>query len=245
MCDSWTMTDSPDWTSRPRLRAGDADRQQAIERLTAAWRAGQLDTPEFRERTNTALEAIYVDDLDILFADLGTYQTPPGQNPPDQALAQPAPGEVVQDSWHSDPDALPARYAAADEPDDHVTIGVMSGQERFGRWVVAPTHLAVGFWGGALIDLREAVFTQRETTITCFGIMGGVEIIVPPDMNVRLSGFGFMGGFGWERLDDARPAGQPDPDAPQVVITGLGFWGGVSVRRLQIGEPLRRGGSWR
>jgi len=238
------MTETPDWASRPRLRAGDADRQHAIERLTTAWRAGKLGVSEFRERTNTALEATYIDDLDALLSDLGTYSTPdaygvPGQAATDLATTRPATGGSIQDSWHSENDNLPVRYADPDEPRDHLTIGVMSGHERVGRWVVAPTHVAVGFMGGAVIDLREAVFSERETTITCVGVMGGVEVIVPPDMDVRLSGVGFMGGFGWEHTEDARAAHLPSPDSPRVIINGIGLMGGVAVKRLEIGEPLR------
>lgn len=53
-----------------RLRAGDADRQQAVDQLAGHYSAGRLTTSEYDERVAGAFRATYLDELPVLFADL-------------------------------------------------------------------------------------------------------------------------------------------------------------------------------
>ena len=87
---------------------------------------------------------------------------------------------------------------------------------------------AFAFWGGVVIDLRNATFAERETVIRANAVMGGVEIIAPEDVDVHVEGFGLMGGY-----DDVTSSqlNAPPPGAPIVRVTGIAFWAGVSVRR--------------
>ena len=238
------MTETPEqWQPNARLRAGDADRQRAIEALTNAWRAGRLTRDEFQERSQKSLAVTYTDEIDDLTADIGGLSTYPdrGLAPYQDATLVPASDETpVVDSWQSEPDEnLPVKYAPEGSSGSALSVGVMSGMDKVGNWTVAPTHVSIGFWGGTTIDLREAVFTSSETTITCIAVMGGVEVIVPPEMEVRVGGIGFMGGFGWNKLDQARPRRRAPAGNPVVTINGLGFWGGVGITRKERGEPTR------
>ena len=54
----------------PRIRAGDADRQSAVDRLAQHFTAGRLATDEYDERVGQAYSAVYLDELPTLFADL-------------------------------------------------------------------------------------------------------------------------------------------------------------------------------
>jgi hypothetical protein len=65
--------------------------------------------------------------------------------------------------------------------------------------------------------------------------MGGMNVIVPPGVEVVVRGIGIMGGF------DHREEGRAgDPGAPRVIVTGFAFWGGVGVeRKLTRAERLR------
>ena len=66
------MTETPEqWQPNARLRAGDADRQRAIEALTNAWRAGRLTRDEFQERSQKSLAVTYTDEIVVLTADIG------------------------------------------------------------------------------------------------------------------------------------------------------------------------------
>ncbi len=231
------MPSTPDeWQNQPRLRAADVDRQQAVESLTRAWREGRITRDEFQERSQISLAATFTDELDDVLSDLGglSYYAEP------MATPNATSGQLeVRDSWKSEhDDALPVQWAPEGATGSGLTVGFMSGMDRVGRWVVPANHVAVGFWGGAVIDLRDAVFTSPETTITCIGIMGGVDVIVPPEMDVHVTGVGFMGGFGWDKLRYATPTRTPSPDNPRVTINGLGFWGGVGVTRKERGEPI-------
>ena len=66
--------------TEPRIRAGDADRQAVVDRLTEHYTAGRLDTSEFDERVTKAYAATYLDEFTPLFADL-PEQGPTGRRP--------------------------------------------------------------------------------------------------------------------------------------------------------------------
>ncbi|RBY75140.1 DUF1707 domain-containing protein [Blastococcus sp. TF02-09] len=57
-------------THAPELRAGDADRQAAADRLRAAHDEGRLDLAEYDRRLAEAYAAVTYADLDRLFTDL-------------------------------------------------------------------------------------------------------------------------------------------------------------------------------
>jgi hypothetical protein len=114
-------------------------------------------------------------------------------------------------------------------------VAILSGFERKGRWTVPRRFNSVAFMGGGEIDLREANFADREVVVNVVAVMGGVNVIVPPGVEVVVRGIGIMGGF------DHREEGRAgDPGAPRVIVTGFAFWGGVGVeRKLTRAERLR------
>jgi hypothetical protein len=61
-------------SERGRLRAGDADRDQAVEFLNAAFGEGRLSKDEYDERLEKALSARTYADLDLLVGDLPAAQ---------------------------------------------------------------------------------------------------------------------------------------------------------------------------
>ena len=85
--------------------------------------------------------------------------------------------------------------------------------------------------GGVELDLRHARLTAAEVTIRAFCLMGGVSITVPEDMDVDVSGIGFMGGF------DHKASGPGAPGAPRLRVVGFAMMGGVEVKR----RPTRPG----
>jgi len=54
----------------PRMRAGNTDRQGAVDGLTRHFTDGRLDAGEFDERVGMANAATHLDELPALFADL-------------------------------------------------------------------------------------------------------------------------------------------------------------------------------
>ncbi|MEV5608410.1 DUF1707 domain-containing protein [Streptomyces sp. NPDC052225] len=218
------MTDAslPEPTpSAPELRASDADREQVAERLRDALAEGRLDMEEFDERLEATYKARTYGELAPLTQDL------PG-----------AGGAVAPVSFVKEPVAAdggvhwPARIGG--EATSSGAFAFWSGFGRKGRWTVGERFTAFAMWGGGEIDLREANFAAREVEIRCFTIMGGIQVKVPPELDVTVRGFGIMGGV------DDRATGAGTPGSPRVVVRGYALMGGVGVDRKPPREERRR-----
>ncbi|MFF7300885.1 DUF1707 domain-containing protein [Streptomyces sp. NPDC008265] len=209
--------------AQPELRASDADRDRVAERLRDALAEGRLDMGEFEER----LEAVYASrtyaELEPLTRDL--------PSPAGQASAPVAAAGGGAEPWQG---RIGGSGSSA------LAVAVMSGFQRKGHWTVPARFDAVAFWGGGELDLREADFARSEVVINCVAIMGGIEITVPPGVDVDVRGFGFMGAF-----DQRDSPGPRRPGAPRVVVTGFAFWGGVEVKVKPPKRPLGGGPSLR
>ncbi|MFD0436476.1 DUF1707 SHOCT-like domain-containing protein [Streptomyces chartreusis] len=196
----------------PELRASDADREQVAEILRDALAEGRLDMEEFEERLDATYKARTYGDLAPITRDL-----------PVGAVAVPKvdmvkkPGAAAG-SW--------SERIVGGEGSSTWGVAVLSGFQRKGRWTVPRRFNCFAFWGGGEIDLREANFADGVVEINCVAIMGGVEVVVPPGVEVEVRGIGIMGGF--DHREDGAPG---DPGAPRVIVTGFAFWGGVGVER--------------
>ncbi|AMW10738.1 hypothetical protein A4E84_15220 [Streptomyces qaidamensis] len=204
----------------PDLRASDADRERVAEILRDALAEGRLDMAEFEERLDATYQARTYGELAPITRDL------------------PAAGVTVPAvSLTKDPAAAPdwSGRIVGGEGSSTWAVAVMSGFQRKGRWTMPRRFTCFAFWGGGEIDLREANFADREVEVNAIAIMGGVDVIVPPGVEVVVRGVGVMGGF------DSREEGVPgEPGAPRVVVTGFAFWGGVGVqRKLTRAQKLR------
>lgn len=221
------MTDElPDRLSGglPELRASDADREQVAEVLRDALAEGRLDMEEFEERLEATYKARTYKELEPLTRDLPA----PGVRTP--ASAVPGAGRAP------DTGDWAGRIVGGEGRPSQWGVAVMSGFERKGRWTVPRRFNSVAFWGGGVIDLREANFAAGEVVVNCVAIMGGVTVVVPPGVEVVVRGIGIMGGF-----DHGQEGVPGDPGAPRVVVTGFAFWGGVGVeRKVTKGERLRQ-----
>lgn len=206
----------------PELRASDADRERVAEVLRDALAEGRLDMTEFEERLDATYSARTYGELEPITRDLPAGSA--GVAPKVSMTKDPAPAG----SW--------AGRITGGEGSSSWAVAVMSGFQRKGRWTVPKRFNSFAFWGGGDIDLREANFADGEVVINCVAIMGGMNVIVPPGVEVIVRGIGIMGGF------DHREEGVPgDPGAPRVVVTGFAFWGGVGVeRKLTRAERQRQ-----
>jgi len=191
-----------------QLRVSDRERDAVGERLREAAAEGRLQLDELDERLDAAYRARTYADLVPLTSDLPERSTGPGQQ------AHPSLGKP----------SVPARVGGT--PSRYQSWALMSGVNRRGAWVVPPEYTAVAVMGGIQLDLRSATLASREVVIRVVALMGGVEVIVPPDVAVMVDGLGLMGGF-----DEGPSAQTPPPGAPLVRVTGVAIMGGVSVRR--------------
>jgi Domain of unknown function (DUF1707)/Cell wall-active antibiotics response 4TMS YvqF len=196
------------------MRASDQDRERVAELLRDAAGEGRLDMGELDERLDAVYSAKTYAELEPITRDL-----------PQAGSARPAPPVPA-------PLADPARFGG--QPTSSAAVAVMGGFERKGAWVVPPSFTAVAFMGGGTIDMRDARFAERTVAIHATAIMGGIEIVVPEDAQVHVSGFGFMGGF------EHRVSGEGQPDGPVIQINGVAFMGGVAIKRRPPRDAARR-----
>ncbi|MFI9339774.1 DUF1707 domain-containing protein [Streptomyces sp. NPDC052773] len=204
----------------PELRASDADRERVAEVLRDALAEGRLDMAEFEERLDATYRARTYGELAPITRDLpvGRVAAPPVSLGKESAGAG---------DW--------APRIVGGEGTSRGAVAVMSAFQRKGRWTVPRQFTCFSFWGGGELDLREADFAAPEVRIDCWAIMGGMNIVVPPGVEVVVRGIGIMGGF--DHSEDGVPG---DPGAPRVIVSGFAFWGGVGVERKLPRAERRR-----
>jgi hypothetical protein len=204
------MSGPPAVPDRGNLRASDADRERVANVLREAAGDGRLTMEELDERLDAVYAAKTYAELEPITRDLpatGTAHAP-----------VPAQSSAVQDS----------RIGGV--PTSEGAFAILGGFSRKGDWVVPKDFTAFAFMAGGEIDFREARFAEPVVTIHVIAIMGGIEITVPEDVTVRVTGIGIMGGF------DHGASGTGAPGGPTIVINGLALMGGVEVRR----RPLKK-----
>ncbi|MGH0036213.1 MAG: hypothetical protein ACQGVK_14400 [Myxococcota bacterium] len=90
--------------------------------------------------------------------------------------------------------------------------------------------VALSIFGGVHLDYCEAELLEGDSVLEVYAIFGGIEIRVPPDIDVITEGIGLFGHFGQkdQRGEDPRP--------PRLRVKGFALFGGVDVK----GPPRRR-----
>jgi hypothetical protein len=189
-----------------RLRISDEDRHAVAEVLRHAAGEGRIDLEELDERLEAAYAAKTYGDLVPITADLPAAATPRPVVPPVSARPPVPTGGPTYTS----------------------SFAVMSDCSRRGVLEVPAKHNVFTLKGGVTLDLREARFAARETTIEAYAIMAGVDIVVNPWTRVLVEGVGIMGDFSEAR---SKVEAELTPDSPVVRVRGLALMAGVSVKR--------------
>jgi hypothetical protein len=184
-----------------RLRASDADRDSAASVINNAMAEGRLTAEEHSDRLDAIYSAKMQADIVPLLDDLPGRATAPV------------------------PSAAPGGRAPAGRGSRIVAI--FGAATRKGSWHVEPVTEILAVFGGAELDLREAVLPGNEITIKATCVFGGVEIVVPPEMRVIDSGTAIFGGR--EISGDSAESGQAG--APVLHVTGACVFGGIEVKR--------------
>jgi hypothetical protein len=195
-------------------RASDADREAVAEVLRRAVGDGRLTLDELHERLESTYSAKTYGELEPIVADL-PVALPPAVRPPSAPAPRPA-GAVD-------------RIGGA--PTSQTAVAVFGGAERKGLWVVPESFTAFALFGGIDLDLRTARFEKRDVRLQLTAVFGGIDVVVPEDVEVHVEGVGIFGGFG---QPDA-PSGEVAPGGPVIRITGLALFGGVDVKRRARG----------
>ncbi|MFJ8231398.1 DUF1707 domain-containing protein [Streptomyces sp. NPDC094448] len=202
----------------PEIRASDTERERIAERLREAAAEGRLGMDEFNERLDAAYRARTRGDLESLVGDLpetahgGSLSAVGGQAPR---------------RWT---DRIGGRAGSRQ------AFALWGGFDRRGRWTVPRVFTAFALMGGGDLDLREADFEDREITVRCWSVMGRIDIAVPPEVTVEVTGARVLGRFREEGGVEPRI----DPAAPRIRVRGLALMGGVVVTRKHTKAERQR-----
>lgn len=200
-------------------------RTQVTATLSHAFARDAMDVDELDRRLELVHRAQSVAELDALVADVE-----------ERALTarRAAASSAVQTVSLSSPSTA---LVNVDRPERQSLVTIMGGIERNGRWMV-PSRLNIHCaMGGVSLDFREADLAPGVTEVQILCMMGGVEVIVPPNVNVEVAGSAILGGF-----DQSHPGADALTVEPIATlrITGVAFCGGVGVETRRIGETGRQ-----
>ncbi len=195
----------------------EALRTRTLAELEHQFEQERIDRPEFERRRAQAAGAQSPIELRPVVADLL-------ESPPAPLRDAPAVGSFAETA------AAPVESGRNDTDHDWA-IAIMSGSTRSGHWEPAEHVTALSIMGGIKLDFREAALLEGVVTeVSIFCLMGGVEVLVPPDMHVSVSGTGLLGGFGHVSHTATTP------DAPRLHVSGLAVMGGVDVKVRAPGD---------
>ena len=182
------------------LPVSETDRGKVVTLLESAYAEGRITTAEHAERMQAAADAETFDDLVPLTRDLVALDAPSAPTP----------------AWSQAP------APAGAEPELIVTL--FGSTERRGRWQPRRNLSVLNLFGGTVLDLREATFTDNTCEINVFCLFGGIEVLVPEGTDLENRALAVFGGAG------AKVATPPAPGAPKVVLRGFVGFGGVEAR---------------
>jgi hypothetical protein len=203
-----------DDASLPVLKPTAERREAAVEKLTQAFASGRIEMEDLEQRLDLVMHARTIDQLDATLAGLET------------------PHSVSRDSA-----AAPAPPFRADRPKGSKhTIVFMSASHRRGRWVPAPLHRVTAVLGAARLDLRDAELADGLTEIRISVLMGSVEVIAPPDVDIEVDGWALMGAVDHR---DIHPA-PLETQRHRVRIHARVLMGAVEVKVRDRKEPTTR-----
>ena len=189
--------DSDEYRDLQRSKITTDQRERIVQRLSESYAHSHIDDDEFERRLSEAHRVTSHSALLALVADL------------------PVPVEYNR----------PPEVQTSREPvrESETFVAILGGSERRGPWLPARRSKAIAVMGGVDLDYRNALMPPGVTEVSVFCVMGGVDIIVPPGMNVEVSGVPLLGGI------DNR-SGTGSPDGPTLRVSGVVVLGGIDVR---------------
>jgi hypothetical protein len=199
---SWV--DPQDFNANSRLRASDTDRDNAAAVVNTALAEGRLTPDEHAERLDAIFGAKTHAELVPLLDDL------PAPHGTKQEMASP---------WPAGADLAPRRHRRL--------VAILSGFSRKGAWQPDPVMNIVTILGGAELDFRNAVLPAKEVVLRITTVLGGVGIIVPPEMRVVDNTAAILGGSDVT----GKVPDESDANSPVLRVEGVCILGGVGIER--------------
>ena len=175
-------------------------RDKVITKLKTHYALDHLDNDDFEQRLDVATNTKSKKELLSLITDLPEVQSSDAEQKQKYPLIN------------------------KDEIRNAETItNIFGGTDRTGVWLPPKQLNVLNIFGGTDIDFREAKLKAGETKITITCIFGGMNIIVPPGINVITNIISIFGGT------DNKTSGEVFPEAPTIVIEGFAMFGGIDI----------------
>lgn len=186
--------------------------------------------------------------VDVLAVELGLSKSAtmePGRTRASFGLRPRCYPPVVYSWTVNDLPAKPSSGALAERYEHAETVySVLGSTARRGPWKPPETMRTVSVLGSIVLDYRDADLPLGVTEVDCQVFLGSVEIVVPSDVDVELTGSVFLGsvetksGKGrrrWLRRARERLVGQePEPEEeyerPLLSVDCSGALGSVEVK---------------
>lgn len=119
-------------------------------------------------------------------------------------------------------------------------LAILGGiEKKHSSWKLEKNSSYVAFMGGVELDMTVAEFDGDTIVLDLTAIMGGIEIIVPRDLDVHCEGFAVLGGL--TLLDkstggiiSSTRAAQKNsiPSSRQLIIYARAIAGGIDVKTI-------------
>ena len=126
-----------------------------------------------------------------------------------------------------DPPYNPAAYPLVPEASRGGVVSFLSSTEREGRWELPRHFRALAVLGNVELDLRDAIIGIGVSFIEAVGVMGNIEITVPPDVAVESDGDSLLGSFVVKFKGNATPASANG--LRTIRITGTAYASSVEI----------------
>jgi len=187
-------------------------RKEVINLLKKAYADGRIIVETLERRLNEAAAAQDKESLMALVADIPAPEEKPSGNRSSSAST----------GNSSDPWRTNRRVPRENQS----FFSILGSSNRNGRWQPAKSLSCFTILGSIRLDFRDAEFPEDGVKINTGCILGSLDIIVPPGINIDLSGLPLLGHF-----DNKAEYG--NPEAPTITIRGIAVLGGVEVKQKE------------
>lgn len=133
---------------------------------------------------------------------------------------------------------LNRRYASA-KPASGTTLGVFHSEVITNDARDLSDHSAAAVFGQVTLDLTAQPLPTGETRINLYAIFGGAEVIVPPDVGIRVTGVSMLSGIkvrdhtvgnGFFSVNEYKTPGY-EQTRRRLHIDATGVFGGITIKR--------------
>ena len=192
-------------------------RKEVINLLKEAYADGRIIVETLERRLNEAQAAEDKESLMALVSDIPAPETPGGSTSTGSS-------ENPKSSW---------RINSRVPRENQSFFSILGSSNRTGRWQPARSLTCFTMLGSIRLDFREAEFPDGGIRINTGCILGSLDIVIPPGINIDLSGIPLLGHF-----DNKAEMG--DSRAPTITIRGIAVLGGVDIRQKESKKKRRR-----